>query len=153
MNEVAVFLAVYLIYLLLAGALAVGWYVHPGKRRFAFYILKVVTALTLVTIADFILNTLFPTARPFVSQGIQPLFTQEADSSFPSTHAAFGAVLATSVWLLRKDFGVAFFMAVILIGVGRVLTLVHYPIDILAGIIIGAGAAYLTFRFWPDRWA
>jgi undecaprenyl-diphosphatase len=75
---------------------------------------------------------------------IMPLIPHPADNSFPSGHALFtGALLFWIVAYFRKT---SLIVATILIGlvtlVARVMGGVHYPGDIIWGLLIGIVCAY-----------
>jgi undecaprenyl-diphosphatase len=86
--------------------------------------------------------------RPFVALGLTKAHTLITDSSwsFPSGHATFFFALSTVVYLYDKRWGAFFFVATVLIVLGRVAGGAHYPSDILAGLIIGVFTGYFTVR-------
>ena len=93
------------------------------------------------------IKELFPTLRPFHINNETPLtLTIPFDGSFPSGHAASAFALAVSVWLHNKKYGVIFLVLATLVGMGRVLSNVHFYIDIVAGAIVGIAMAYLLGR-------
>ena len=69
----------------------------------------------------------------------KPTFTLTVPhgSAFPSDHSAIAFGLAVSVWSHHKRLGIAFIVAAILVGLGRVLGNVHYFTDILGGAALG----------------
>jgi len=76
--------------------------------------------------------------RPYLADGnIFPIGKQYADSSFPSSHMASTlAVLSVYFHYYRKCwFAMAFF--VLLMAFARMHNGMHYPSDILAGLILG----------------
>ena len=80
----------------------------------------------------------FPTTRPFVTDNFPPLtLTVPIDGSFPSGHTAAAFALATSVWLHNKKLGLFFITIALTIGVSRVLANVHWPLDIVGGVVVG----------------
>lgn len=83
--------------------------------------------------------------RPFLTLPAHKLI-DDAAWSFPSGHATFFFALSTAVYLYNKKWGIGFFVATIVITLGRVAAGVHYPSDILGGALIGIGIAYLTYR-------
>ncbi len=85
--------------------------------------------------------------RPYVAHPAQAhLFIAPSnDSSFPSDHATAAFAIAVSLVLRSRRVGyIALAMAVVL-GVARVAVGVHYPSDVLAGALIGTGAALLLW--------
>lgn len=75
--------------------------------------------------------------RPFgVLSGINNLLGKSiGDASFPSSHTVVAFVLAFSVFWINRIYGVAFLAGAFLISISRIVAGVHYPTDILAGII------------------
>ena len=92
-----------------------------------------------------IIKTLFPTVRPFEAYGRVPLTLTLVGkgSAFPSAHTAIAFALSTTVYLHDKKAGILFLICSVLVGIGRVMGNVHYPLDILGGIIIGTITAFV----------
>ena len=94
-------------------------------------------------------------ARPFViNQNIHPLISSpvsENYQSFPSGHAVFFFALATVIYSNDKRWGIFFLVSAMLMGIARVAVGVHYPIDIIGGILLGVvtavGALFLSKRY------
>lgn len=96
----------------------------------------------------FILKIIFQAPRPFVTHlDVIPLVTETPYTSFPSGHATVFFALATVVYLYHKRLGYFFFVCAFLIAISRVVTGVHYPIDILVGTVIGISITYLSTIF------
>ena len=95
-------------------------------------------------VCDLVLKRLILRPRPYlVVQGLVCLVPPESSTSFPSGHAASSFVCA---WLLTCCFGKKGALAYIpatLIAISRVYVGVHYPSDVLAGMVLGTlvGAA------------
>lgn len=82
--------------------------------------------------------------RPYeVVDGLKLLIERQHDFSFPSGHtcASFAAALAYYRFLPRK-WGIASIVLAALIGFSRLYVGVHYPSDVLAGLLVGAFAAW-----------
>jgi len=76
--------------------------------------------------------------RPFVLfDSIEPLFIHGGLDSFPSGHSIFFASLATSMFFVDRRIGYLFSIVALLVGISRVASGVHFPIDILVGYIAG----------------
>ena len=76
--------------------------------------------------------------RPFLvlSDTVQ-LTDHEMVSSFPSGHASFYFALATGVYLYNKKAGYIYFVLAGFMGLARVFVGVHWPLDIMAGALLG----------------
>lgn len=84
-----------------------------------------------------IFKLFFYTPRPFDAlEGIYPLFSR-ADYAFPSGHATFFFALAFSLLFRHRKTGVIFLIFAILISIARIVTGVHFPVDILGGLCLG----------------
>jgi diacylglycerol kinase family enzyme len=79
------------------------------------------------------------------------LLRQPSTTSFPSGHSASAAAFATGVALEQPLLAAP--VAVLAAGVayGRVHTGVHYPGDVVAGVVLGVGSALVVRRIWPVR--
>jgi undecaprenyl-diphosphatase len=65
-------------------------------------------------------------------------------TSFPSDHAALFFCLAATLWMVSRRLGiVAVCHALFVVCLPRIYLGFHYPTDILAGALLGIGAAYL----------
>jgi len=81
---------------------------------------------------------LFDRARPFRwDTGIAPLTKTPSSSSFPSGHSATAAAGALTLSVLYPPFAPALVLAGVLVVLSRVYLGLHFPFDVLAGVIIG----------------
>ncbi len=69
----------------------------------------------------------------------------EHDFSFPSGHTVASIEAAVALWLNNKKWGTAAIVLAAIIAFSRLYLLVHYPTDVLAGIIIGVAIAFAAF--------
>ena len=87
--------------------------------------------------------------RPFEMLAFEPLLTHSAGKSFPSRHTASAFLIAMACWCVYPWLGAAALLLAVAVGVSRVLTGLHYPRDVLAGMGIGVGLGSLSFLFMP----
>jgi undecaprenyl-diphosphatase len=87
--------------------------------------------------------------RPFLLlDNVTPLFHYGAYDSFPSGHATFFAAVATALYLYKQDLGIVFGVFAILISVARVVAGIHFPLDILAGYVLGGSISYAIYKIY-----
>jgi undecaprenyl-diphosphatase len=104
------------------------------KRELAAH---VILSFVTVTIFSLIIKELFLVPRPYLSKGLEAGAGLAYYSSLPSIHAAVAFCLATTVTMHQKSLGVFLFTVAAIVSIGRVLALVHYPMDIVLGMLIG----------------
>lgn len=87
--------------------------------------------------------------RPFNSMlGAKELIFHRPTYSFPSDHAVFlFTITFVLLFLNRKKIGYPTLVMAILICVARIMVVVHWPTDILAGAIIGYFVALLGVKY------
>lgn len=100
-----------------------------------------------------ILKNIFQTPRPVLlfAEKVKPLFIHGGMDSFPSGHATLFAALAMSTYFVNKKLGYLCFIVAILIGLARIASGVHFPIDILVGYIIGIIVAFIFKLIFKDK--
>lgn len=116
------------------------------QNRLRFILMTALALLIASGIITPLIHYLYGRARPFAAFDWAPLFTHEADPSFPSRHATLLFTLAAALWQRKRSWGYWFFSLATVIGIARVYSLVHYPTDILAGAFIGIAVVYLVNR-------
>ena len=114
------------------------------KRIALAIFITIVSVFVLYAIINLGLHKWRPGATEIVG-AIAPLIPHPIDNSFPSGHALFtGALLVGLFRYLRQTglIGITTIIALITLT-ARVLGGVHYPGDIIGGLIFGALGAYL----------
>ena len=107
-------------------------------------------SLLLGGLVAFILKAVIFEPRPFITfDNVRLLVAENDPCAFPSGHTTSTfAVISLLVFKLRdKLWSVILILFAIAIGFSRIYVGVHYPFDVLAGMIIGILAAYFTYRF------
>ena len=103
-----------------------------------------------VPAAVYVLGTLLRAAinrpRPYEALNFTPLFPKDTKGqSMPSRHCFSAAAIVAAAFTVWVPLGVAACLLAAVVAVTRVLTGVHYPSDVLAGLAFGAGAAVIGF--------
>jgi undecaprenyl-diphosphatase len=143
------FIASFLIWFMFGG-LFILWVIDGRIKK--EQVLHALLATLLAWVLAQMIKNLFPTPRPFEINGRLPftLFVPSS-SAFPSGHASAAFGLATSIWLHDKKLGVVFVVLAVLVGLGRVLSNVHYFLDIVGGLIIGISTAYTVQKLHLNK--
>lgn len=71
----------------------------------------------------------------------------KADSSFPSSHTSVAIGLAVILSMYVPMLTVLWFLLAFLVALGRIYIQMHYPTDVVGGIIIGLILSYITLHF------
>lgn len=128
--------AVFLVVLLAGWALLTK---IPKGKRYEAYCRILLAGLTAFLLAKLLAVTYQPTDhRPYELLGIVPGASYLDNPGFPSDHALFVTAIALAVWAETRQKGISIVLGclVVIIGVGRVLALVHTPLDVVAGVVV-----------------
>lgn len=83
-------------------------------------------------------------ARPYTRYpDLLVLAHRSADASFPSDHAVMAGAVAAGLWLVDRRLAAVAGLAALLMAFSRVYIAAHYPHDVLAGLVLGAGVVLL----------
>lgn len=118
----------------------------PKGHRFEAYCRILMAGLTAYLVAK-LLGTLYQPAaeRPFELMGIEPGAAFLDNPGFPSDHALFVTAITLAVWFETRMKKITMLLAalVVVVCVGRVVALVHTPLDVIGGILVA-----LTGTVW-----
>ncbi|MBI2593009.1 MAG: phosphatase PAP2 family protein [Candidatus Colwellbacteria bacterium] len=140
-----IFSAEYLIYFIL---LAVLFYllfkVSGRKNQISLSLLGILSLIISRGILTEVIRFFYNVPRPFQESGVQALIRHEALGSFPSGHMAFLTPIVLLIFSLNRKLGIWLGISTLIVGFGRVAAGVHFPSDILGGIIVGVLGFYLA---------
>lgn len=93
-----------------------------------------------------ILKPIIASPRPFTIADVNLLIKEPMGFSFPSGHTGSSFAAATIIYFYNKKIGVSALILAALIAFSRLYLFVHYPTDIIAGIILGIAAGNLAIN-------
>ena len=136
-NLVITFAASFLIWVMV---LVVFIFLFESRKKKIQEVLTILISPVIAVAGSWLVKAFIPYAqRPFKVNGFPPLtLTIPANTSFPSDHTAVAFALAVAVFLYNKRLGLILLIAALLVGVARVFSNVHYPIDIIGGALLGS---------------
>jgi len=134
LDRIFIFGANELIFVIFAVVFLLILFGHPAERKaFLFLIIGLIFAET----AIYITHLFFLEPRPYVTLNLIPLIKHTPDASFPSGHTTLAASIAFSYFFAKSKYTILFILAMLWVGFSRIFVGVHYPLDVLAGIIYG----------------
>jgi membrane-associated phospholipid phosphatase len=119
-----------------------------GSSRWKLASASALVAAGVALLANQAIAHLWERPRPFAAhpQLTHVLGARTTDPSFPSDHAAAAFAIAFAVLVFSRRAGPLFLVAATLIGLSRMALGMHYPSDVVAGMLVGLGSALLVTR-------
>ncbi len=97
-------------------------------------------------LGEFCLKNIFCRVRPCnVDLDIEMLVKRPNSFSFPSGHTSSSFAAATTIFQWNKKYGVIALILATLISFSRLYNYVHYPTDVLCGMLFGIFVSLLTY--------
>lgn len=93
-----------------------------------------------------ILKPIIARPRPFVAQGVDILIKEPMGFSFPSGHTGSSFAAASVIYFYNKKRGLLALILATLIAFSRMYLFVHYPSDIVGGLILGIISSRIAIK-------
>lgn len=116
----------------------------PKGHRFEAYTRILMAGMTAYLVAKLLAAVYQPSGeRPFEILGVKPGALYLQNAGFPSDHALFSAFLTLAVWFETRRKGLTIILAslTVIVCIGRVLALVHTPLDVIGGVLVACVGA------------
>lgn len=115
-------------------------------------ILMIVSMALCFLFGNLVLKNLFARERPFMyAPEIILKISAPKDYSFPSGHTMNSFSAASVIYFHYKKIGMIAMGMAMLIAFSRMYLFVHFPTDILGGILVGSGIAFYTVKMTRKR--
>lgn len=152
LDSFAIFFAQYLGYFLIA--VLVLFLLKNSKRYWPMVGKALAAAVLSRLIITEIIRFFWERPRPFIENQVNLILGHEATGSFPSGHSAFFFAISFVIYSYNKKAGILFFVASFLISLARIFAGVHWPADVMGGILVGILSGWiillLSRRFSSD---
>jgi undecaprenyl-diphosphatase len=126
--------------------MVLGWW---QARRVSARAALIALAVPVIVVVAYAVNSVFKALvredRPCQSLHVKTLEACPApgDWSFPSNHAVIAAAAAVALLFVSRRLGTVAVVAACAMAVSRVWVGVHYPHDVMAGVLVGTLIAML----------
>ncbi len=145
LNWFYIFAAVYLPYIIAVIFAILLWREKSTKKRYFIFLAALLSVIIARGILTELIRYFYHRPRPFVALQFNPLLEMSGTEwSFPSGHMTFLFAFIPAVFQLNKKWGWILTGLSFLVGLARVISGVHWPTDILVGIILGIASFFFV---------
>ena len=148
------FMDAFMVFLSIVGEGGAVWFLIAipmlffRKTRVCGVVMILSMGITLLS-GEFILKNLIGRVRPCnVNTDIELLVNRPDSFSFPSGHTGSSFTAATCIFIWKKKAGIGAYILAALIAFSRLYNYVHYPSDILGGIVLGVLVSSLIYHIF-----
>ncbi|MBN1526725.1 MAG: phosphatase PAP2 family protein [Candidatus Omnitrophica bacterium] len=121
------------------------------KKEYKTAGLLLLAGLTLSYNIVFILKYLIARPRPYMFLAGVHLLAESDGPSLPSAHTVMAFMAATVIApAVKRYVAVIVFILAAIAGFSRIYLGVHFPLDVLAGAVIGCTLGYILIRIWEN---
>ncbi len=118
----------------------------PAKNRREVWAKAIIAGLIALVFAK-IASLFYQNQRPFEALGVDPGASYLPNSGFPSDHILLAVTIVCIVWAITKNkpLSILLLALCIAVGLGRILALVHTPVDVIGGAACAILAALCVY--------
>ncbi len=129
-------------------ALTAALLIFPSTRRIGA---AAALALALEFLAcDLLLKPFFARMRPCdLNAAVELLIRRPGGHSFPSGHTGSSFAVTTALWRSKSPLWRPSLVLAVLIALSRLYLYVHFPTDVLGGMLLGIATGYLATVWKP----
>ncbi|MGE5701888.1 MAG: undecaprenyl-diphosphatase [Clostridia bacterium] len=147
LNPLVLFFAEYMQFGLCAG-MVFYWLTRTDKNR--RMVLHAVLAFLLAEVIGKTAGLVYSHYQPFAElPNVNQLVAHAVDNSFPSDHSILFFSVCFTIWLTQRRKTWLWLVIACGVALSRVWVGVHYPIDVMAGALIGVFSAKLVVAIGP----
>ena len=140
-----IFLAEHLQYVLIAFFILLLFFSRSiGRNNIQVFWVTVISIIVARLGVTELIRLFYHRPRPFLDFEVQQLIFADG-YSFPSGHSSFFFAMAVAIFLYNKKWGSIFFAASIAMNISRIVAGVHYPSDIIGGMLVGIVIACVVY--------
>lgn len=115
----------------------------PEKTR-KYGVAMAIAMLMNLVLCNLTLKPLIARPRPYTLREATLLIPRPGDHSFPSGHTASSFAAAGALLFLKAKWRVPAVVLAALIGLSRLYLYVHYPTDVLGGMLLGLACGFIA---------
>lgn len=128
-----------------------AWFFIKSRGAMRRFFVPLFLTLIVSWVSAELLKIIVARGRPSAAMGAIIIGSDQGDFSFPSAHATVAFALAVALSAVEPKWKRPFYVLALAIGVSRMYLGYHYPLDVLAGAILGVvvGTTVLNGVRWP----
>ena len=144
LDKLGIFFAKYLVYIFVL-IIIIMWFTNKKNKNITLYTFY---ATTLGLIINYLITLFYFHPRPFMINLGTQLINHSIGTSLPSDHTT---VLLSIAFMLiyfknTKKLGITLSIFGLLGGIARIFCGIHFPLDIIASIVVSLIATYIVYR-------
>jgi undecaprenyl-diphosphatase len=148
-DKIFVFMGEYIIFIMMGiFVLFFAKKIWEDKKMEIKEVLLYFSTPVLAWVITHIIKWFFPADRPYVMENTIQLSQEFDPGSFPSGHTTLAFAMMLNIYIYNKKWGIVFIVLALGVSSGRVLVGLHFPLDILAGALIGIIVPIVFHKLW-----